>query len=100
MKFLRAHPVHDAVLDIVLDGVGPGAVGAPVMDKGGFDVEEVDDGRRHRDHSPVYGSSRPCCPAALRGSGYHEASHFASTALWRRHESAHGVHRADSALRH
>ncbi len=95
----RPAPVHDSVLDIVLDGGRPEAVGAPVMDERRLDVQHVDDERRDGHDAPIDGRGRPRRPAALRRAGHDKARHL-DAAAGRGHECRHGIHRAHRALGH
>ena len=96
----RAHPVHDALLDVVLDGIRPGAVGAPVVDERRLDVEHVDHRGRDGDDATVGRRRGPRRPPALRGAGHDEPGDRLAATLGACGKRSHRVHGANSALRH
>ena len=57
------------VVDVVVHGVGPGAVHPPVMDERRLDVQHVDHRGSDRDDAAVDRRRGPRRPAALRPAG-------------------------------
>src|SRR5690625_4462397 len=68
IKLRSAQPLHDIFAGVVSNSGRPLPERSPVMQKGGGDIEQIDDSWCNSDHPVIKDSGRPCRPTSLRGT--------------------------------